>query len=434
MDPQMHWLTATDCSPSALTARLPRGLAVALIDVWIGFRSVLRQKRRSAFGMIAVAFGVIAFLLSGGFVEWVFWAAREGAIQAGLGHVQVVRPGFLDTGLSDPFKFLLPDDAAELRVLERLPGVRTVAPRLSFSGLISVGESSLSFFGEGVDPDREAQFGYPSIISRGADLATEDAMGIIVGRGLAENLDVKPGDTVVLLTNTPSGGINAVECKVRGIFTTVSKAYDDSAIRVPRPVAEKLLRSKGAHRWIVVLQDTALTSRTVAALEEKFPSGKLEFIPWIRLADFYNKTVDLLSRQMAFVRLIIGVIIVLCISNTLTMSVMERTGEIGTSMALGASRANILRRFLSEGLALGVIGGLIGVVVGVALAIVISAIGIPMPPPPGMSQGYSGEIKLTAALIASAFLLACVTALVASVYPAWKASRLIIVDALRRNT
>ena len=394
---------------------------------------MLRQKRRSAFGIVAVAFGVIAFVLSGGFVEWVFWAAREGAIQAGLGHVQVVRPGFLDTGLSDPFKFLLPDDAQEFKVVEGLPGVRTVAPRLSFSGLISVGESSLSFLGEGVDPNREARFGYPSIISQGEDLAPEDPTGIIVGRGLAENLGVKPGDTVVLLTNTQTGGINAVESKVRGIFTTVSKAYDDSAIRVPRPVAEKLLRARGAHRWIVVLQDTGLTARTVAMLEQKLPPGKLEFIPWIRLADFYNKTVDLLSRQMAFVRLIIGVIIVLCISNTLTMSVMERTGEIGTAMALGATRASILRRFLSEGVALGVIGGLIGVAAGVALAIVISAVGIPMPPPPGMSQGYSGEIKLTIALVTGAFALACVTALLASVYPAWKASRLIIVDALRRN-
>lgn len=412
---------------------MPDGLAGALVDAWIGFRNVLRQTRRSAFGIIAVAFGVVAFILSGGFVEWVFWAAREGAIQAGLGHVQVVRPGFLDTGLSDPFKFLLSDDAAELKIVEGLPGVRTVAPRLSFSGLISVGESSLSFLGEGVDPEREARFGYPSIISQGEDLAAEDATGIIVGRGLAENLGVKPGDTVVLLTNTQTGGINAVESKVRGIFTTVSKAYDDSAIRVPRPVAEKLLRARGAHRWIVVLQDTGLTARTVAMLEQKLPPGKLEFIPWIKLADFYNKTVDLLSRQMAFVRLIIGVIIVLCISNTLTMSVIERTGEIGTAMALGAARANILRRFLSEGLALGVIGGLSGVVVGVGLAIVISAIGIPMPPPPGMSQGYSGEIKLTVALVVGAFALACITALLASVYPAWKASRLIIVDALRRN-
>jgi putative ABC transport system permease protein len=102
-------------------------------------------------------------------------------------------------------------------------------------------------------------------------------------------------------------------------------------------------------------------------------------------------------------------------------------------MALGATRGSVLRRFLCEGLALGVVGGATGLVVGVFLAIVISAVGIPMPPPPGMSQGYNGEIKLTAALVASAFGLACLTALLASVYPAWKASRLVIVDALRRN-
>ncbi len=415
------------------SAGLAPRLRLALVDARIGFRSVLRQKRRSAFGISAVAFGVVASVLSGGFVEWIFWAAREGAIQAGIGHVQVMRPGFLDTGLADPFRYLLPDDATERKIVEALPGARTVAPRLSFSGLISLGDATLSFFGEGVDPEREARFGYPSIISQGEDLAENDPQGIIIGRGLAENLGAKVGDTVVLLTNTQSGGINAAEGRIRGVFTTVSKAYDDSAIRVPRALAQSLLRAKGAHRWIVVLEDTDLTPRAMAALAEQLPGAKLELVPWMQLADFYNKTVDLLSRQMAFIRLIIGVIIVLCISNTLTMAVMERTGEIGTTMALGATRASVLRRFLSEGLALGAVGGAIGVTLGVALALAISAVGIPMPPPPGMSQGYFGEIKLTFPLVAGAFALACVTALAASLYPAWKASRLVIVDALRRN-
>ena len=418
---------------SFLVAPLQRQLAPVATDAWVGFRNVFRQKRRSAFGISAVAFGVVAVLLSGGFVQWVFWAAREGTIQAGLGHIQIVRRGFFDTGLSDPFNFLLPENPSELKLIADMKGVRTVAPRISFSGLVSAGESSLSFVGEGVDPDSEARFGYPSIISQGQDLAADDPKGIILGRGLAENLGVNVGDTVVLLATTRDRGLGAVECKVRGTFTTVSKAYDDSALRVPREVAEHLIRVKGAHRWIIVLRDTGDTVRVIDALEKALPSENLQFVPWFDLADYYNKTVTLLSKQMAFVRLVISIIIVLCISNSLLMNVVERTSEIGTSMALGLRRANVLRRFLSEGLALGVLGGLTGTLLGVGLALLISWIGIPMPPPPGMSGGYRGEIMLTWQLVLGALALACGTALVASVYPAWKASRLVIVDALRRS-
>ena len=133
------------------------------------------------------------------------------------------------------------------------------------------------------------------------------------------------------------------------------------------------------------------------------------------------------------VRLIIALIIILSISNILIMSVLERTGEIGTLMAIGLKRRKILQLFVSEGLMLGIIGGLFGVAVGTALAIVISAVGIPMPPPPGMETGYTGEILVTWPLVVGTLLLAVLTTLLGSLYPAWKASSMKIVDALRHN-
>lgn len=115
------------------------------------------------------------------------------------------------------------------------------------------------------------------------------------------------------------------------------------------------------------------------------------------------------------------------------MSVMERTSEIGTSMALGYSRKDILKLFVTEGALLGILGGSSGLVLGLVLARVISAIGIPMPPPPGMAWGFTGEILVTWRLTLDALSLAFGTTLLASVYPAWKASRMLIVDALRHS-
>ena len=405
----------------------------AWFEYLIAFRNVTRQYRRSLFGIFAVTFGVVAIVLAAGFIDWILLAAREGAIQTGLGHIQIMRPGYLVSGQADPPRYLMPQVSPESKAIAHFPTVATMAPRLAFNGLLSHGDSTISFIGEGVDPQAEQQVSARLIIAAGKNLASADPKGILLGTGLAANLGVKVGDTVVLLANTPAGGISAAECTVRGLFNTISKAYDDSALRVPLPVAQKLLRVSGIHLWALLLDDTANTAQTLASLRQTFSGKNLEFVPWYDLADVYNKTVALFSKQINVVEFIIAVIIVLSISNTMMMNVLERTSEIGTCLAIGRSRRQILRQFVYEGLTIGLIGGTIGIILGWLLAALISSVGIPMPPPPEMSQGYSGGILISGRLLSNAFLLAVCTALLASYYPAWKASRMEIVDALRHT-
>jgi putative ABC transport system permease protein len=182
---------------------------------------------------------------------------------------------------------------------------------------------------------------------------------------------------------------------------------------------------------VLMLDETEQARPMLSALRERFPNEDLAFTEWIDLADFHVKAVSLFSKQAGVIRLIIAVIIVLSIFNTMMMNVMERTSEIGTSMALGVARRRILRMFLVEGAMLGAVGGILGVALGSALAWAISRIGIPMPPPPGQSWGFIAEILVSMRLSVEAFLLAVASTLLASVYPAWKASRMVIVDALR---
>jgi putative ABC transport system permease protein len=405
----------------------------AWLEYLMAFRSVTRQSRRTAFGVSAVTFGVVALVLAAGFIDWIFWATREGNIRNGLGHIHVMRPGYLQDGHADPWQFLMQEDSPVRQALGGFPKVRTVAPRLAFTGLVSRGDATLSFIGEGVSPAGEREVSRTLTIVAGENLSPGEPKGMLLGHGLAQNLGVSVGDTIVLLANTATGGMNGVEGTVRGLFNTVSKAYDDTALRLPLPLAQELVRVSGAHRWILVLEDTHDTARTVEALKTTFRDSGLEFVPWYDMADFYNKVVALLSRQIDVVKLIIGIIIILSISNTMMMNVLERTAEIGTSMAVGRRRAQILRQFVYEGFTIGLIGGLIGVALGVLLAIAISAVGIPMPPPPGMSQGYTGEIMVSIGLVVEALVIALVTSLLASVYPARRAARMQIVDALRHN-
>jgi putative ABC transport system permease protein len=397
----------------------------------LAVRNIVRQARRTLTSVAAVAFGIVSLLLASGFIEWNLMYGRESTIRSQLGHVRIFKPGYLESGQADPLAYIIPNDAIAPGDLESIRGVQTVAPRLAFNGLVSREESTISFIGEGVDPAREEALSKSVTIVAGKGMSANDPKGIIVGQGLAENLGVKPGDSIVLLVNTPSGGVSAAEGTVRGLFATVTKAYDDSALRVPIAMARQLLRISGSHSYAILIDETERTDAVTAQLRQRFAGKPLEFVPWHELADFYKKTAELFSKQVDVVRLIIAVIIVLSISNSQMMSVMERTGEIGTMMAMGTRRSGVLSLFLTEGTLLGVIGGAIGLVLGWLLAAGISMIGVPMPAPPGMAFGYTAEIMVTRDMAIQSFALAVLTTMAASLYPAWKASRMDIVNALR---
>ena len=403
------------------------------LDLSLAYRNIVRQRRRSAVAIGAISFGITALIVASGFIEWIFMDFRESTINAQLGHLQIVKPGYHDSGKADPYAFLLPNEVPQVGDASNAGAIKVVAPRLSFSGLISHGDATLSFIGEGVEPHAEAAFGNGLQISSGSNLAADDRKSVIVGEGLARNLGVTVGDTVVLLANTATGGTNAVELSVRGLFSTVTKAYDDAALRIPIETARTLLRSNGSHVWIVLLNKTADTDRVMASLQARLGNQGMEVVPWYQLAEFYNKTAQLFTKQIQGIKLIIAMIILLSISNTMTMTVIERIGEIGTAMALGVRRSGILRMFLSEGLLLGCFGGVVDVLTGVGMAALISSIGVPMPAPSGMAHGYIGEVLVTPRIAVEALLLAIATTLLASIYPAWKASRQAIVDALRFN-
>lgn len=399
----------------------------------IAVRNLRRNTKRSLVAVMTVAGGVTAYVLAGGFIAWIFQDMREATIHSQLGHIQIVRPGYFEKGIADPYAFLLPGKSEQQTLLEATSGIRSLTPRLAFSGLLSLGDVTVPFTGEGIDPEGERPISTRINIMTGRDLSHAKEMAVILGEGLAKNLGAKAGDSVVILSTAANGSPNAVEVEVAGTFATITKEFDDNALRMPIAVARKLMRVDGATSWVALLDKTELTAETVLKIRPSLPLKDFQIIHWSDLADFYNKTVTLFSKQVDVVKLIIGLIIILTISNTQTMSVLERTTEIGTSLAIGLRSSEIMRLFLLEGALIGIVGGATGVSLGYLLSVGISAIGIPMPPPPGMTHGFTGQILVSGTLALDAMVLALVTTLLASAMPAWRASRMNIVDALRCN-
>jgi putative ABC transport system permease protein len=201
------------------------------------------------------------------------------------------------------------------------------------------------------------------------------------------------------------------------------------------PEVQRLLDvENGEVQSVVLLLDkTENTAAVRAAIEGLIRDRNLdlELRTWDDLALRYHQVRELFGRIFAVLTLIVSIMVVFGITNTMTMAIFERTREIGTVMALGTRRRGVISMFVLEGVALGALGGLIGVVLGVALAKAISSIGIQLPPPPGSTRGFAVNIFVVPEVLVQAFRLSLITAALASLYPAWRAARLNVVEALR---
>ncbi len=383
--------------------------------------------------LAAIIFGVVGLILSGGFVEDILIQLGEKTIHSQSGHLQISKTGFFAQGSRTPEKYIIDKADNVTSLLRDLPEVDNTMGRVNFSGLLNNGRTDLSIIGEGVEPDKEARLGSHLEISEGRQLANHDTYGILVGHGVAASLKLKPGQQVTLLISTADGAINTLEFDVVGVFQTFSKEFDARAVRIPLAAAQELLSRKGVNGIVVALKNTEDTERIASLLTTRLDGARYEVKTWQQLNDFYQKTVDLYARQFGALRLIVLLMVFLSVANTVNMSVFERAGEFGTLMALGNTNSSIFQLVLTENLLLGTIGATGGTILGVMLATVISAFGIPMPPPPNADIGYTALIRLTPSTLATAFGVGLVATVLAALFPASRVARTPVADALRQN-
>lgn len=399
----------------------------------LAFRNVLRHKARTGMTLMAITAGVVGLILSGGFVYDIFAQLGEVLIHSQTGHLQITRAGYFERGARSPEKFLI-HDAEQIRAkVASVAGVEDVMGRLYFAGLINNGHSDLPIVGEGIEPVREAKLGSGLVITAGRKLEKKDLNGMLVGQDLARALKLKPGDWANLVINTPEGALNSLEFQVVGTFQTFSKDYDARALRIPLAAAQDLLATPGINTLVVALKHTSDTERVSALLKADFRGANLDVKNWIELNDFYAKTVKMYDAQFGVLRMIILLMVLLSVANSVNMSIFERVGEFGTMMALGNRKRRIFALIMAENTLIAVAGAGLGVMLGMILALIISAIGIPMPPPPNADLSYIAHIRIVPSVIASAFFVGLIATIAAAILPAARVQRIPVVDALREN-
>jgi putative ABC transport system permease protein len=399
----------------------------------LALRNILRQRFRTAMTLAAVVFGVVGLVLSGGFVRDVFIQLGETLIHSQSGHLQIAKQGYFTHGSRFPEKFAIDEPGAIQREISALPNVVDVLARVHFSGLLNNGRTDWPIVGEGVEAAKEAKLGSSLRIVAGRQLSDEDAFGALIGQGVAKALNLSPGDNAALLLSTADGALNHLELEIVGVFQSFSQDFDARAVRIPLSAAQQALGTSRANTLVVSLHETKDTPAVAERATKILDTRKLEVRTWVELNDFYEKTIALYERQFGFLQLIILAMVLLSVSNTINMSVFERMGEFGTMFALGNRRRHVFQLIVLESALLGVIGGILGLALGVGLAGLISAIGIPMPPPPNANLGYTAFIRIVPQVLLMAFLVGLIGTVIAALLPAMRVVRTPVIDALRTN-
>jgi putative ABC transport system permease protein len=455
----------------------------------IAFRNILRNGRRSAMTLLAIAVGSIAVVLFGEFVAFIRAGLETNAVQ-NVGHFTVFRTGYFDYGAGNPAAFGIEGYENVIRLIKNDPEVgptlNVVTPTVALSGIAGNFDidASKTFLGAGYVPaDREQLRRWDEHgvsrhrASEDPALRDDDETIGVVGVGLARVLglcaplripncpprpvtptpatgaapvdlpslsdeDIAPGShgdapRLDLLTATASGAPNVMSLHVARAEPQSARELDENAVIMHFALAQKLLYGRGERQAvgiIVQLHRTEDLARVRARLAAIFASHHLDLDirDFADLQPFYRQAVGMFSAIFLFIALIMGVIVLFTVVNTMGMSVVERTNEIGTARAMGLQRAGVRRLFILEGALLGAFGASVGVLLGQAVAVLFNHTGATWTPP-GQAAPSPLEVLTSGMqpLLIGAWLLLIVIATLAAVVPANRAARLKVVDALR---
>lgn len=402
-------------------------------------RNLSRYRRRTLLTLTLIVIGMVGVLLfmaiAGSFKAMMIGQFTDSV----LGHVEVHRKGYVASIDNLPLNLnMKPGAVAKVEAaLKQNAGVAAWSPRIKFGSMYSNFVETTSIRVNGIDPAREAAT-VPLLPGR---LIEGRKDGPLVGKGeilvpalLAKGMKTKVGDTVVLVATNRDGSVNGKTFVVRGVLESISgPGGRDGYIHIDD--ARELLRMQEAEisEIAIRLKDFSRLDRVSGELKQAL-AGVLNVKPilevhtWADLSPFANlaRMIDVMT---LFIKIVLVSIVLVSVMNVMIMAVYERIREIGTIAAIGTPPGRILSLFLSEGLLLGLIGTAAGTLISLAAIYALNVWKISFVF--GQQQNLVLAPHIAAADVATIAALVAGVAVLASLQPAWKASRLDPILALR---
>jgi ABC-type lipoprotein release transport system permease subunit len=396
-------------------------------SISLAWRNMWRNWRRTAIALVAIVLGITLLLFFDGMIKGSDQAIYGNAVRLYGGNLQVHAPGFRAKANRLP---LLPLENADavIQAARAQPNVIAATRRIATAGIVSSHGNALPVAITAIEPSLEQPLSLQAEnIIQGRFLSDDDGDAILIGQGLAERLEVGLGDRVTLLGRSKNELMRQHTMTIVGIYDLHAPEIEKGGVYIPLIDAQTLYNLRGqATEAAIFLQQVGTEDSLMDTLQEQLPGYEVD--SWQTLRPEIRQTLNSKLAFTSFIGLVVLIIAGIGILNLMLMAVFERTREMGVLAALGMKGRQIMGLFLLEGAFIGILGAIIGCAVGALLLAWVGQVGIDL----SSASSVGGVMALlgdrlypvvTPADLFSRAVLVLVIATIASLYPAWQASR-----------
>ena len=401
----------------------------------IAWRNVFRHTRRTLITAAAISVGLASMLMMNTMMNGMDKMASRNIIDYETSHIEVFAEGYYREEGFFPLDTIIDDPLALTSKVEKVPGVSAVAPRVKFYASITDGIDELPVLGIGIDPVKEKTvFATAGAIAEGRGL--EQTGDVLIGVGLARDMDLEVGSFLTIITRDRNGTYNARDLTITGLINTGHPLFDRNAALIALNEAQELLAIDDG---VTELSVKARNENDLVHLKKELTTAvgdKYELYTYKELNASVFEISGFKRAAQFMIALIVVIISAVGIVNTMLMAVMERIPEIGTLRAMGFRKSGITKMFLYEGGIIGIFGSLLGCAFGFLLSLYFVYIGFDMS---GMFKdmdiGYPIQMiirgEMDPWMFLYVFLFGILVSVAVTLWPIRKATKLEPIDALR---
>lgn len=401
----------------------------------LALRNALRNRRRSLLTALMVTAGIGLLMLGMAWIHGVLGGALHAAANI-AGHARIVTPGYVQKEQLFPLADNLPQTRALVEAAGKVPGVEGVYERISMPVTFTVGEELGEKFTllQGASPGWYSDvMDLPAHLEEGRMM--EGDKEIVLGKEAAAQAGAKVGDTVIVLGQTQDGALSPGKFTVAGI-ADMGNTGQNRISYITLEKARYLADIPDGALEILVYGDEAGAMALAATLRGLPEAKDLTVQAWNERSPYNG--MQLFADTISFIAAGLIVFITgLGMLNTMLMSVLERTAEIGVMRAMGLKKWETVMLFATEAMGIAAVGGVLGSLSGATVAYLwLEKHGINLG---GAAKSFPSAIpintvvygEVTADQLVTGFLLGLAMAVVGSVVPALRASTIEPVEAMR---
>lgn len=393
----------------------------------IAWRNVWRNKRRTLIALIAISLGLVFLAFMDGAIAGFQQTIFGNAVKLQGGNIQVHAPGYKEKAKRMP---LLPltDPERVVQVALAQPEVVAASKRINTGGFLSSHKATMPVVITAIEPETEASMNLVAQnITQGRYLVAEDEDQIVIGRAMADKLKVTLGDRITLVGRATHEQMRRRTMTVVGIYDLGLPEVEKSMVYISLTEAQSLFDLRDQATEVdIALESVGQENDLAASLQAALPG--YEVSTWQELNPEMKQSLDVDKQVMNIFGLVVLLIAGVGILNLMLMAVFERTREIGLLAAMGLKRREIMGLFLTEGVLIGLLGAIAGFFLGGLVVSVFGRFGIDFSASASMGEmmallGDKLYPRLTVDLLIQRSLTVAVIAMLASLYPAWQASK-----------